>query len=377
MEPWLDKERKPLVKIKQLSKSFSGELALQKINLSIYTGEFFALLGPSGCGKSTLLRILAGLEQSTTGDILLGSECINDVPVYKRPINMMFQSYALFPHMTVKKNIAFGLKFESLSKVEVTQRTEEAIEMVQLQEYVKRKPYQLSGGQQQRVALARSLVKRPQLLLLDEPLGSLDKKLREQTQLELVDLQEKLGITFIMVTHDQEEAMTMASRIALLKDGKISQVDTPRNMYEYPKSRFVANFIGDINILEAQITGILEEKIDTKSANNHSLSVKNSKDLYQQLTVGARVGYAIRPEKIYVWQKDDKPFYGKFDNQIFGKVSDIGYLGNRTIYHIETSSAEMIRVSMGNIAREDEMPISWGDEVCMCWQNNVALLLLK
>ena len=295
--PWKDAQEQPLVRVVNVEKIFGDAVAIDNISLDIYSREFFALLGPSGCGKSTLLRILAGLETATSGTIFLDGEDISTMPVHKRPINMMFQSYALFPHMTVEKNIAFGLKQDGLSKEEIIQRTDEVIEMVQLTGFRKRKPHQLSGGQQQRTALARSLVKRPKLLLLDEPLGALDKKLREETQFELVDLQEKLGMTFIIVTHDQEEAMTVASRIAVMDQGKVAQLGTPIEVYEYPKTHFVANFIGDINILETTLRTRSEGVLTLEYNDESDLSVKDSPRHYGGIQEGDLVHYAIRPEK--------------------------------------------------------------------------------
>src|SRR5690554_4931195 len=251
--PWADPAAKPYIQFENVSKIFGGQVAVDDLSLTIYEREFFVLLGPSGCGKTTLLRMLGGFEQPTSGRVFLEGQDLKGVPPYRRPANMMFQSYALFPHMSVEANIAFGLKQERMPKAEIEQRVAEMLKLVKLEPYAKRKPHQLSGGQRQRVALARSLAKRPKVLLLDEPLGALDKKLREETQFELMDLQQELGLTFIVVTHDQEEAMTMADRIAIMDKGQVLQVATPAEIYEAPASRFVADFVGTINIFEGRL----------------------------------------------------------------------------------------------------------------------------
>jgi putrescine transport system ATP-binding protein len=252
--PWDDPLAEPLIRFERITKRFGDFTAIEDVSLDIYEREFFALLGPSGCGKTTLMRMLAGFENPTEGRILLDGDDISSIPPHKRPVNMMFQSYALFPHMSVADNIAFGLKQDSLPKGEIAARVDEMLSLVKLEPFAKRKPDQLSGGQRQRVALARSVAKRPKVLLLDEPLGALDKKLREETQFELMDLQEKLGMTFLIVTHDQEEAMTVADRIAVMNDGTFEQIAPPSVIYEEPKSRYVAGFIGDINILEGTVS---------------------------------------------------------------------------------------------------------------------------
>ena len=268
---------------------------------NIYPREFFALLGASGCGKSTLLRMLAGFEQPTSGEIILDGQSLAGIPPYKRPVNMMFQSYALFPHMTVENNIAFGLKQDGMPKADITARVNELLALVKLQDYGKRKPHQLSGGQRQRVALARALAKRPKLLLLDEPLGALDKKLREETQFELVKIQEQLGVTFIVVTHDQEEAMTMADRIAVMAHGKVVQVATPPEIYEAPNSRFVADFIGDVNIFDGTVSAAANGTVDIATNGGFTVRVASS----EPPAVGAKAGFAVRPEKIRVGR--DRP----------------------------------------------------------------------
>ena len=375
--PWKDEKQAPLIRICQVKKAFGDDLAIKEVSLDIYQREFFALLGPSGCGKSTLLRILAGLETATSGEIYLDGVDISNVPVHKRPINMMFQSYALFPHMSVEKNIAFGLKQDGLPKAEIKERTDEVIEMVQLTALRNRKPNQLSGGQQQRTALARSLVKRPKLLLLDEPLGALDKKLREETQLELVDLQEKLAMTFIIVTHDQEEAMTVASRIAVMDKGEVVQLGTPIETYEYPKTHFVANFIGDINIIKSTVSERKNGMLKVQYQERQAFRVVDSPKHYARMTEGDEVGYAIRPEKIYI-SKDTISVNlteDNTDNHISGEVLDVAYLGNRTIYHVRIDSGQVMTASVGNTMRQEFMEITWGDRVVLSWDSASSLLL--
>jgi len=254
--PWAGPAARPLVRFDGVSKRFGTATAVERVSLDIFSGEFFALLGPSGCGKTTLLRLLAGLEMPDDGRILLDGADLTTVPPYRRPINLMFQSYALFPHLTVEGNVAFGLKQEGLPKAEIASRVDEMLALVRLEGFAKRKPQHLSGGQRQRVALARSLIKRPRVLLLDEPLAALDKKLRSETQFELMQLQESLGLTFVIVTHDQQEAMTVAGRIAVMDHGRLVQVATPQEIYERPTSRWVADFIGEINLIEGSVTEV-------------------------------------------------------------------------------------------------------------------------
>jgi putrescine transport system ATP-binding protein len=294
LEPWQDPRSTPYVRLQDVSKSFEGSPAIKHVSLQIYKGELFCLLGPSGCGKSTLLRMMAGFEIPTGGHFFLEDVNMTHVPPYERPVNMMFQSYALFPHMTVEQNIAFGLKQEKLPKQQIRQQVDDMLDLVKMGRYARRKPHQLSGGQRQRVALARCLVKKPKLLLLDEPLGALDRQLREQTQFELVNIQESLGVTFIMVTHDQEEAMTMATRIGVMEEGRLRQVGTPNEIYEYPNSRYVADFIGEMNIFEGIVT---EDEAD------HTLvsCLETGCDLYishaSSAPLGAHVAVAIRLKK--------------------------------------------------------------------------------
>jgi putrescine transport system ATP-binding protein len=369
--PWLDTDTKPLIQLTGVTKKFGEFVAVHNIDLDIYEGELFCLLGGSGCGKSTLLRMLAGFETPTSGRILIDGKDMSDVPPYERPTNMMFQSYALFPHMNVAKNIAFGLEQDKVPKGEIEDRVDEILKLVELQDYKKRKPQQLSGGQRQRVALARALVKKPKLLLLDEPLAALDKKLREQTQFELANIQEQVGITFVVVTHDQEEAMTLSSRIAVMDKGGFVQTGTPTEIYEFPESRFVADFIGSANILEAKVT---------KDSADHVRVATDLGEVYidhgQETKQGSRVWVAIRPEKIHLSKK--KPTK-KGPNQSVGIVDDIGYLGNTSIYKIRLENGRIIDVTSPNQIRPKNRThsITWEDTVYLHWEASSAMLLKK
>jgi len=367
--PWLDREAEPLVQIKNVTKKFGDFTAVDGVDLDIYKGELFCLLGGSGCGKTTLLRMLAGFETPTSGNILIDGGDMSKVPPYERPTNMMFQSYALFPHMTVEKNIAFGLQQDNMPADEIQDRVHEILKLVELQDYKKRKPQQLSGGQRQRVALARALVKEPKLLLLDEPLGALDKRLRKQTQFELANIQEQVGITFIVVTHDQEEAMTLSTRIAVMDTGKFVQIGTPTEIYEFPETKFVADFIGSANILDGRV---IEDSPD---------HVRVSTDLGeifidhgQTVRTGSQIWVGIRPEKIRLSKKAPR----KSDsNQTVGKVDDIGYLGNSSIYKIRLESGLIIDVSAPNLARpmDRSQQITWEDTVYLTWEPSSTMLL--
>lgn len=361
LEPWQNQKEKPYVEIKNITRTFCGALAVNDVSVSIYKGELFSLLGRSGCGKSTLLRILAGFERPTSGQVYIDGVNMLDIPAYKRPVSMVFQSYALFPHMNVEKNIAFGLKQDGLPKKEIEDRVAQYLELVQMSGYEKRIPAQLSGGEKQRVALARSLIKQPKLVLLDEPMAALDKKLRERTQLELVNIQEKVGVTFIMVSHDQEEAMTMSTRIALMDEGKILQIGTPTEIYEYPNSRYVANFIGTVNLFEGIV--VQEEAdhivVDCNELDRH-LYISHSANS----PVGAKIHIAIRPEKIMLSKKKQK----KTDtNWAVGIVKDIVYLGDVSIYHVLLKSGKIVFSTVTNLARAAERPIQWEDEVYLSW----------
>src|SRR5690554_5789267 len=369
-EPWRDPAAQPFVRIEGLTKTFGKVYACDDVSLDIYRGEFFALLGGSGSGKSTLLRILAGLETPDRGRILIDGVDVTRLPPYQRPVNMMFQSYALFPHMTVEQNIAFGLRQDRLPASEIRDRVEEMLKLVRMPQLGRRKPHQLSGGQRQRVALARALAKEPKLLLLDEPLGALDKRLREHTQFELVNIQERVGVTFIVVTHDQEEAMTLASRIGLMNQGYIAQVGTPHEIYEFPNSRFVAEFIGSVNMFEGRI---VEDEPDHVTI--------DSPELGGMLYVGhgvstapdALVWAAIRPEKM-VLSREAPP--GEF-NRASGIVQEIAYMGDLSIYLIKLDSGKTVRVTQPNIVRHAEDRFTWDDRVWVSWDESSSVVVTK
>ncbi len=370
IEPWKDPQAEPYIRLEQVTKSFGGFIAVDSVSLKIYKGELFCLLGGSGCGKSTLLRMLAGFEEPTSGKIFIDGVDVAGIPPYERPVNMMFQSYALFPHMSVEQNIAFGLKQERLPRQEIDSRVEEVLELVQLLPFAKRKPHQLSGGQRQRVALARSLVKRPKLLLLDEPLGALDKKLREQTQFELVNIQESVGITFVVVTHDQEEAMTLSSRIGVMDQGKIVQIGPPSEIYEYPGSRFVADFIGTVNTFSGRI------KVDEP---DHALieSEEAGCDLFIDHgisgTEGNEVWVAVRPEKIDISKQPPTQ-----DNNVAkGRIDEIAYFGDQSIYHVRLPSEKIVKVKRPNLVRSIERDLSWEDEVYLSWLPSSGVVLMS
>lgn len=357
-EPWTADEE-PIVRIDKVTKTFGSTYAVDGISLNIQRGEFFSLLGASGCGKSTLLRMLAGFETPTEGRIYIDGQDITHMPPYLRPINMMFQSYALFPHMTVAQNIAYGLKQEKMPPIVVRERVAEMMQLVQIEKLADRKPHQLSGGQRQRVALARALAKHPKILLLDEPLGALDKKLREQTQFELVNIQERLGITFIVVTHDQEEAMTMSSRIALMNEGRIEQVDAPRRMYEFPATRYAANFIGSVNLLNGYVVSHDNDMVLIRSDEaDADLLVHHS----QPLSLEMDVTVAIRPEKITV-----RDHYVDEPNSLRGVIKEIAYLGDVSIYHVELANGKRVQFTQSNILALAEQPLTWEQEVFITW----------
>ncbi|MEZ5645426.1 MAG: ABC transporter ATP-binding protein [Burkholderiaceae bacterium] len=351
----------------KLVKRFDDAVAVDEVSLSIAQGEIFALLGSSGCGKSTLLRMLAGFETPTSGRILLGGQNVVGMPPYERPVNMMFQSYALFPHLNIWENVAFGLKREGLARDEVARRTDEMLALVQLTPYAKRKPHQLSGGQQQRVALARSLAKKPKLLLLDEPLGALDKKLREQTQFELVNIIEKVGVTVVMVTHDQEEAMTMASRIAIMSKGRVLQVGSPQQIYEYPGNRFVADFIGNVNLFDGKLT--LDETdrcaVGTAIGEIHvGHGISGSLDM--------PVSVAVRPEKIEIAKL--RPSH--VDHNLFsGRVKEIAYFGSYNTFIVVTPQGTRVKITEPNGSRHERADITWEDDVFFWWDDLDAVVL--
>jgi putrescine transport system ATP-binding protein len=367
--PWNDPAAKPFIEFRNVSKRFGNFTAVDNISLAIYEREFFALLGPSGCGKTTLMRMVAGFEEPTSGEVMLDGQNLAGVPPYRRPSNMMFQSYALFPHMTVEANIAFGLKQEGMPAPAIAERVAEMLRMVKLQPFAKRKPHQLSGGQKQRVALARSLAKKPKVLLLDEPLGALDKKLREETQFELTDLQMDLGLTFVIVTHDQEEAMTLADRIAVMDHGRIVQVGTPAEIYEQPNSRYVADFIGDINLIEARVVTNVGGQVRMDATGTGTI-VDAAQDM--KASAGDTVWFAIRPEKVTVTH-DPPPHTGV--NAIHGEVWDIGYLGDISVYHVRLPTGATVKATIANRSRLVERPITWNDKVWLSWGHDAGVVL--
>ena len=363
---------KPELEIRNLVKEFDGLRAVNDVSVSINKGEIFALLGSSGCGKSTLLRMLAGFETPTSGQILLGGENIVAAPPYKRPINMMFQSYALFPHLSVWDNIAFGLRRDGLPKEQIAARVEAMLAMVQLQNYAKRKPHQLSGGQQQRVALARSLVKQPKLLLLDEPLGALDKKLREQTQLELVNIIEKVGVTCVMVTHDQEEAMSMASRIAIMSEGKILQIGEPHEIYETPNCRFVADFIGSVSLFHGKLIvdepdHVVVESPECQHYVGHGITG----------TIGMPASIGIRPEKIALSFEPPENYANDPQNCVQGEVVELSYMGAHTVYHLKLASGMILKATVTNSVRHAGQQPKWGDRIYASWSESDLVVLTQ
>ena len=379
--PWDDPAARPLIRFEGITKRFGDFVAVDAIDLSIYEREFFALLGPSGCGKTTLMRMLAGFEAPTEGRILLDGEDISGVPPHRRPVNMMFQSYALFPHMSVADNIAFGLRQDGLPGAQITARVEEMLALVKLEPFARRRPDQLSGGQRQRVALARSLAKRPKVLLLDEPLGALDKKLREETQFELMDLQVRLGMTFLIVTHDQEEAMTVADRIAVMNQGRFEQIDPPSVIYEQPTSRYVADFIGDVNILTGRLgRGEGGWRLDAPAL-GRSLPVHPADD-----AAPGEAALALRPEKLSISLVEPAPDPDRV--AVSGRVWDIAYMGDVSIFHVRLSDdlvedappgdgVPIMRATIANTTRLVERPIAWDDRVWLSWRIDAGVVLTR
>ena len=366
---WNDPQAAPYINIESVTKKFGDFVAVNDVSLKVYRGELFCLLGGSGCGKTTLLRMLAGFEEPTAGRISIDGVDMAGIPPYERPVNMMFQSYALFPHMTVEQNVAFGLKQDGTPKRDIVTRVADMLSLVKLTQFAKRKPHQLSGGQRQRVALARSLVKRPKLLLLDEPLGALDKKLREHTQFELVNLQEQLGVTFIVVTHDQEEAMTLSSRIGVMEAGRIVQTGTPKDIYEYPNCKYVAEFIGNINVFQG--TMIEDEPDHVRIATpemegtiyvNHGVSAASD----------AVVWAAVRPEKIQLSIEPPQ----QQDNVTRGVVKEIAYMGDMSIYLVQLATGKMMRVTQPNAYRHAD-DITWDQQVYLHWHASSPVVLIE
>jgi len=349
----------PLLRIEGVSKNFGSFRAVDRLSLDIGAGEFFALLGPSGCGKTTLLRMLAGFETPDEGRILLDGRDIAPVLPHERPVNMMFQNYALFPHLSVRDNIAFGLKRAGMARAAIDTRVAEMVALVKLDGMEKRKPDQLSGGQRQRVALARSLARRPKVLLLDEPLAALDKKLRESTQLELMELQRRLGTTFIIVTHDQEEAMTMANRIGVMDAGRLEQVATPRDLYEAPASRWVAEFVGDVNLFDGEVTSHEHHRLTVATRDGGAIVVAEPR----QAVTRTVVTVAIRPEKIKLSGPASDAANSQAINRLEGVVTDVGYLGGSTVYKVKLDSGAVVRSSMANTARIDRDTYSASERV--------------
>jgi putrescine transport system ATP-binding protein len=367
--PWNDPDATPLVRFESVTKRFGDHAAVDDVSLDIYPGEFFALLGPSGCGKTTLMRMLAGFETLDAGRISLAGEDLAGAPPHKRPVNMMFQSYALFPHLNVEQNIAFGLKQEGMGKKDIAARVAEMLALVKLDAFAKRKPDQLSGGQKQRVALARAIARKPRMLLLDEPLGALDKKLREETQFELMDLQAELGVTFLIVTHDQEEAMVMADRIAVMREGKIVQIGRPEEVYEAPNSRYVAEFLGDVNLFETTVEAI-----------EHPMAHLNLAEAQAGFYVldddcpgpGSTVWLAVRPEKMRI---SLEPPAADARNVLAGEIWDIGYTGDWTNYIVELPGGKLVRVARANSRRFVDRPIGWDDKVWVSFDPDAGVVL--
>lgn len=356
------------LRIDSVRKEFDGFVAVDNVSLSIRRGEIFALLGASGCGKSTLLRMLAGFEQASAGTVTLDGTVLNGVPPYQRPVNMMFQSYALFPHMSVEQNVAFGLKQDGLPKDQIKEKVARMLSLVHMESMAKRKPHQLSGGQQQRVALARSLAKSPKLLLLDEPMGALDKKLRGEMQLEVVNIIERLGVTCVMVTHDQEEAMTMAHRIAIMDAGRIRQVGTPDEVYEQPANRFTAEFIGSVNLVEGKIDEDQKDYITIRaSIFKHAIYVGHGVTGYE----GQEVALALRPEKLVLSKDEPAQRY----NKTRGVIEDIAYFGSHSVYHVRLPGGERLMANSANAQRWASDRFTWEDEVWLSWDDQAGVVL--
>ena len=374
--PWADGNAQPYIAFESVTKRFGEFTAVDDLTLHIYEREFFSLLGPSGCGKTTLLRMLAGFEDPTSGDIYLDGQPLKGVPPHQRPVNMMFQSYALFPHLTVADNIAFGLRQEKMEKGAIAERVDQMLKLVKLEQFARRKPHQLSGGQRQRVmiamalqrvALARSVAKRPKLLLLDEPLGALDKKLREETQFELMDLQEELGLTFMIVTHDQEEAMTMSDRIAVMDAGIVKQTGTPAEIYEAPNSRYVADFIGNVNMFEGRVTATEAGIADVEASAGFPIRTQAA----EGFKGGDHAFFAIRPEKVDVTRTNPEQDH----NAVQGEVWDIAYLGGLTVFNVRLDSGMVVKATVLNTERSVDDPIGYEERVWLSFTTDCGILL--
>jgi putrescine transport system ATP-binding protein len=364
-----DAQAAPLVRIQGVTKRFDGATAVDDVSLDILKGELFAILGSSGCGKTTLLRMLAGFEHPTAGRILIDGADMTDVPPYERPVNLMFQSYALFPHMTVEQNVAYGLRKEGVPAPQIRERVAEMLALVKLEPLARRKPEKLSGGEKQRVALARALVKRPKLLLLDEPLAALDRKLREHTQFELANLQYQLGTTFVVVTHDQDEAMTLASRIAVMHAGRIAQVGTPGEVYEFPANRYVAGFVGNINLIEGRVAAAAGGRLTVHS---EALDAELAAACDDAGGLDGGVCIAVRPEKITISREAPN---GAERNVVKGVVRDLGYFGDQSLYRVRTKSGAILQVSAQNLRRSAKLTVEWDDEVFLSWEVGSTILL--
>jgi putrescine transport system ATP-binding protein len=369
-EPWADRNAQPLLRIEAVSKRFGDFVAVDQLSLDVFQGEFFALLGPSGCGKTTLLRSIAGFEHPSAGRILLDGVDLAPVPPHRRPVNMMFQSYALFPHLTVEANVAFGLKQEGLPKTEIAGRVADILALVKLEAFGRRKPHELSGGQRQRVALARSLVKRPRVLLLDEPMAALDKKLRGETQFELMDLQRRLGLTFIIVTHDQSEAMTVADRIAVMDRGRLMQVAPPAEIYERPGSRWVADFIGNVNLFEGRV-GDTEATIEGTALGR----LRVAANIHAE--PGSAVWVAIRPEKIRLDRYEAAVAQPDAENGVVATVVDIGYLGDLSLYRLRTEAGVPLQAAIANTGPLTARAIGWNERVWLSFAPEAAVVLTR
>ena len=365
--PWAEANVRPLLRVEGLSKRFGGFAAVDHLSLDVYEGEFFALLGPSGCGKTTLLRMIAGFERPAAGRILLDGVDLAPVPPYRRPVNMMFQSYALFPHLNVESNVAFGLRQEGLSKLEIARRVADMLALVKLDTFGRRKPHELSGGQRQRVALARSLAKRPRLLLLDEPMAALDKKLRGETRFELMELQRQLGLTFVIVTHDQSEAMTVADRIGVMDRGRLTQVAPPAEIYEQPNSRWVADFVGEVNLFEGRL-GDDGQSVEGTAAGRLRVAARADAE------PGQIVWVAVRPEKVRI-AREAAP--SGLANSVAATVVEIGYLGDTSLYRLRIRDGSQVKAVIANVGRLAEPAAAIDQQVWLSWPPEAAIVLTR